>query len=423
MAITRQAHRSRKGAGKGIRGAFGRIFCKRSIIIIAEHKTQHVPISARFQIAGLLVTTAIVGWCSYSSGSYMATQQMLEEKDRKIANSTRENMRVSAEFTLLKSDLMRLASAGKGNKTAEDAKKIAEHYAQAGVADTAASTSSGDDNSAEYAEVFKRVEFLDNKVKELQATHDEMIADIRSMTGGKIHEFERVIAKTGVGTQALEKAADASHSQSEQHQEKYGRIEGIATKGAAAKPVEAKEDADAGGQGGPFIPVKTLRLQEQDPELYYNMRRMMVLNDIVSAMPLAAPLRDGSYKQTSGFGVRVDPFRGAMAFHSGVDLAGPEHAKVLATQDGKVEFSGWQSAYGNMVDIKHKYGLSTRYAHLERVLVQPEQWVHKGQIIGIQGSTGRSTGHHLHYEVRYQGKAINPSNFLKVGNDVQASNE
>jgi murein DD-endopeptidase MepM/ murein hydrolase activator NlpD len=111
-----------------------------------------------------------------------------------------------------------------------------------------------------------------------------------------------------------------------------------------------------------------------------------------------------------------------MAFHSGVDLAGPEHAKVLATNDGKVEFAGWQSAYGNMVDIKHQYGLSTRYAHLERVLVQPEQWVKKGQVIGIQGSTGRSTGHHLHYEVRYQGRAINPNNFLKAGENVQASN-
>ena len=75
-----------------------------------------------------------------------------------------------------------------------------------------------------------------------------------------------------------------------------------------------------------------------------------------------------------------------------------------------------------MIDVKHEYGISTRYAHLERILVQPEQMVKKGQVIGIQGSTGRSTGHHLHYEVRYQGQAINPSNFLKAGEDVRSSN-
>ncbi|MGF1954196.1 M23 family metallopeptidase, partial [Lactococcus lactis] len=97
--------------------------------------------------------------------------------------------------------------------------------------------------------------------------------------------------------------------------------------------------------------------------------------------------------------------------------------KVLATQDGRVEFAGWKTAYGNVVDIKHDYAFGTRYAHLERVLVQPDQLVKKGQVIGLQGSTGRSTGHHLHYEVRYQGRALNPENFLRAGDDVRASIE
>lgn len=400
------------GFGKRLSNTVGRLFCKRSIIIISERKTQHVPFSGGVQVAGLLATTAFIVWASYSSGSYMAAQSVLEEKDRKLANSARENMRVSAEFALLKSDLMRLATVkGKADKTADAAKQLAERYSQPTVAGEAAQNVSIDDEElrGQYEAVFQRIEYLDNKVKELQSNHDEMMADIRATTGGKIRELEKVIARTGMEAKPLEKAADAARAREEQRREKYGRIED-----------SAKGNKADGGQGGPFIPARSV-LKERETELYFNLRRLMALNDIVGAMPLAAPLQGRNYRQTSGFGVRSDPFRGESAYHSGVDLAGPDRSKVLATSDGKVEFAGWKSAYGNVVDIKHAYGLTTRYAHLARVTVQPEQTVKKGQIIGIQGSTGRSTGHHLHYEVRYQGRAINPSNFLKAGEDVRAT--
>jgi len=394
---------------KRAQSLINRIFCKRSIIIIADHKTHHVPFSAGLQAFGAVAAISLMVWASYSSGSYMAAQRILEEKDRKLANSTRENMRVAAEFTLLKSDLMKLSTGGKG-KSSDVAKILAEHDGANPLASNSGDTGSAeaDEIKSQYEAVFKRVEFLDNKVRELQTVHDEMIADIRATTGGKIRELESVIARTGISAQPLEKAAVAKREQDEQFREKYGRIEN------AAKRT---------GQGGPFMPARSSSLlKERETELYFNLQRLMALNDIVSTMPLAVPLKDHDYRQTSSFGNRRDPFRGTGAFHSGVDLAGPEHAKVLATSDGKVEFSGWQAAYGNMVDIKHPYGLSTRYGHLERVLVQPEQFVKKGQVIGIQGSTGRSTGHHLHYEVRYQGRAIDPGKFLKAGADVRAVN-
>jgi murein DD-endopeptidase MepM/ murein hydrolase activator NlpD len=241
----------------------------------------------------------------------------------------------------------------------------------------------------------------------LQSTHDTMISDIRATTGGKIKELEKVIAKTGMDGKPLERAAEAKRNQEEQRREKYGRIENGAS------------DV-GGGQGGPFIPASTSSaLKEKDAELYFNLRQLMTLNDIVAAMPLATPIA-GDHHQTSGFGTRVDPFRGSLAFHSGVDLSGGDGAKIIATNNGRVEFAGWKTAYGNVIDIRHEYGLSTRYAHLSRVLVQPDQIVKIGQVIGIQGSTGRSTGHHLHYEVRYNGKTLNPANFLKAGEDVRS---
>ena len=385
-----------------------RIFCKRSIIIISEHKTQHVPFAGWVQFAGVVLALGTVAWASYSSGSYMAAQKVLIEKDRKLASSTQENQRVEAEFSLLRRDLMKLAEDSKNGKSAEYAKVIAEQYSHEGVAPSSAAattTASNSDASDKYNAVFKRIEYLENKVKELQTTHDSMIADIRSATGGKIKELESVIAKTGMDEKPLERAAEAKRNQEEQRREKYGRIENGAT--------------NVGGQGGPFLPAPASVLKEKDAELYFNLHHLMALNDIVGAMPLDVPIA-GDYHQSSGFGTRVDPFRGALAFHSGVDLSGGEGAKILATNNGRVEFAGWKTAYGNVIDIRHEYGISTRYAHLARVLVQPDQIVKKGQVIGIQGSTGRSTGHHLHYEVRYNGKAINPGNFLKAGDDVRA---
>lgn len=395
---------ARTVVGRWFFAAFGRLFCKRSIIIIAEHKTQHVPFTAGTQIAGLLAVIGMVTWASYSSGSYMAAQRILEEKERKLASTAQENMRVAAEFTMLKSDLMKLAENGKGSKSAEVA-KLAEQYSDVTPTVTDAA---GEGMKQKFEEVFKRVEFLDNKVRELQDTHNEMMADIRATTGGKIKELERVIARTGIGPDALEKAAEARRVQEEQRKEKYGRIEGA-----------AKSDSN-GGQGGPFLPVRESALKTKETELYFNLKRLMTLNDVVTALPLDVPLAGRNYKKTSGFGIRRDPFGHGSAFHSGLDFAGPDHAKVISANAGKVEFAGWNSSYGNMVDVKHDFGITTRYAHLERILVQPEQVVKKGQVIGIQGSTGRSTGHHLHYEVRYQGRALNPSNFLKAGNDVRS---
>ncbi len=398
----------------GVVKLFQSLFGKRSIIIISDHKTQHVPFSAALQLGIVLAVMTFVGWASFSSGSYMAAQKVLQEKERKLAQTSEENARVEAEFGLLKVDLMKLAQDGKNTKSVEVQKLLDEHYPEEGNSPAAQANAATEDK---YSAVFKRIDFLENKVKDLQATHDALMADIRATTGGKIKELEQVIARTGMPGQTLERAAEAKRSQDEQRREKYGRIE----KTGAVNNNNNNSSANSDAQGGPYEPVpKTSVLREKETELYFNLRRMMALNDIVTAMPLDAPMADNDYHQTSGFGTRVDPFRGVLGFHSGVDLAGHEGEKVVATNDGRVEFAGWKTAYGNVIDVKHEYGLSTRYAHLSRILVQPDQMVKKGQIIGVQGSTGRSTGAHVHYEVRYNGVAVNPGNFLKAGEDVRA---
>lgn len=385
--------------------AVGRLFCKRRIIIISDRNTQHVPFAAKTQVLFVFAVLGFVVWAAFSSGSYMAAQQVIREKEQKLATFAQENERVEAEFSLLKQDLIRLADDSKGSsKDAQAVKEIAKHYTERhDLADTTSDTT-----SSKYDVVLNRIQFLENKVKDLQSTHDAMVADIRATTGGKIKDIERVLAKTGVDSQVLQRAAEAKRVQEEQRREKYGRTE--------------NSSAQADGQGGPFMPASTSSvLKEKETELYFNLRKLAALHDVVTALPYALPMAENDYiRQTSGFGTRVDPFRGVLGYHAGVDLAGESGTKVLASSSGRVEFAGWKTAYGNMVELKHDYGFSTRYGHMSRISVRPGQMVKKGQVIGIQGSTGRSTGEHVHYEVRYDDKPLNPNNFLKAGDDVRA---
>ena len=123
---------------------------------------------------------------------------------------------------------------------------------------------------------------------------------------------------------------------------------------------------------------------------------------------------------TSGFGVRSDPFRGSAAMHAGIDLAAPLGTPVYATADGFVDRAEWAGGYGNLVEIDHGKGLQTRFGHLSRILVQPGQHVTRGMLIALMGSTGRSTGSHLHYEVRIDGRAVNPVPFLQAADYATA---
>jgi murein DD-endopeptidase MepM/ murein hydrolase activator NlpD len=123
----------------------------------------------------------------------------------------------------------------------------------------------------------------------------------------------------------------------------------------------------------------------------------------------------GQIAINSPFGVRIDPFNDRPAMHPGIDIHAQSGDPVLATADGKVVKAGWFGGYGRMVEINHGNGLSTRYGHLSKLNVKVGQSVRIGQVIGEVGSTGRSTGPHLHYETRIDGEAVNPEKFLRAG--------
>lgn len=119
---------------------------------------------------------------------------------------------------------------------------------------------------------------------------------------------------------------------------------------------------------------------------------------------------------TSSFGNRSDPFNGRRRMHQGIDIPGPVGTPIYATADGIVKRAGWANGYGNLVEINHGNGLETRYGHMSKLIAQPNERVRRGQLIGLMGSTGRSTGSHLHYEVRIAGAAVNPMPYIEGTN-------
>ena len=176
------------------------------------------------------------------------------------------------------------------------------------------------------------------------------------------------------------------------------------------------------GVGGPEIPLDRVQVNGiQDSSFnasYLHASAILSqLSDLSFEMrhiPLALPVAGTNFERTSGFGARVDPFTRRYAFHSGIDFAGPWGAQVRATAPGTVVFVGNKGGYGNMVEIDHGLGIRTRYGHLSAMTVRNGAKVEKGATIGRVGSTGRSTGPHVHYEIWYDDALQNPGKFIEA---------
>ncbi|WP_159585858.1 M23 family metallopeptidase [Chelativorans xinjiangense] len=169
--------------------------------------------------------------------------------------------------------------------------------------------------------------------------------------------------------------------------------------------------------GGPLIaPAANIGFEEKVRELDEALQRLDELKRTARRVPIANPLPGAAV--TSQFGLRRDPILRRPAHHSGVDFRAPRGAAIRATGAGTVVSAGWNGGYGRMVEIDHGGGITTRYAHLSKILVEPGDKVDAGAAVGQAGSSGRSTGPHLHYEVRHNGTAVNPLKYISAGRRI-----
>ncbi|MBP9952569.1 MAG: M23 family metallopeptidase [Cypionkella sp.] len=178
------------------------------------------------------------------------------------------------------------------------------------------------------------------------------------------------------------------------------------------------------GQGGPLMPIAlSTKGEAPTPE---ELRANAILKELdtmnlyriaVEKTPFMMPVRT-AIRYTSGFGGRDDPFGRGVRRHEGQDMAGDYGAPIYATADGVITYAGWENGYGRLIKIQHEFGIETRYGHLSQIRVNVGQRVSRGDKIGDMGNSGRSTGTHLHYEIRLSGTAINPMTFIKAAQNV-----
>lgn len=250
-----------------------------------------------------------------------------------------------------------------------------------------------------------------NQVKNVSS----QLSNIQTITRDRIKKIENVISITGLNIKKIPSSKSTKEA-------------------AAVKEISLNgKSGIVGGQGGPLAENNSLNSiisasLSGDDELERRLEKvkftneidyLMVLEKLVNVMPFSKPMKN--YYISSGFGFRADPVTGRRAEHHGLDFVGATKEKIISPSKGKVILAGKFSDYGNAIVIDHGFGITTRYGHLSEVKVKEGQIVKRGEIIALQGNSGRSTGPHLHYEVRYRNVPLNPKKFLEAGETL--SNE
>ncbi len=350
----------------------------------SEGQVRFIKVSSRIQIIGAgvvaaLLTIWVLSMAAMALSSYLATRDRLSLLHR--------------EATVAKSESRLEAYGDDIGKVAEDLKRrqdFIDRVTQAHIGDLPKDGKAGEtvsNSTTEAAETVKKVSQFIPEAAALAEIEARQLAFIEGMT----------------------RAADRRSAAAEA---KLARL------GLNPKAVLARLE-DRSAQGGPLSMLSTSRDGSIDPRFQrfgLSLARMEALERSVAALPQVLP---ASLEYiSSGFGYRPDPFTGGPDFHGGLDFKGPVGAPIFAAASGKVAFVGWRSGYGNVVEIDHGHGLLTRYAHMSGFRTRVGKAVIPGELIGLIGSTGRSTGPHLHFEVRINDRPVNPRPFLEAVTNV-----
>jgi hypothetical protein len=445
-----------------------RLYPTRQVYFRANGKVRFLSLSPLSQIAMTALALGATGWLGIVTFNYISLDGTLAKKEQELSDSRKA-------YNALNSDLSRLEDQLQGTMKAVEAKQhylesllgntdgdVAEEPPRAtehsppkageeppkadddaaaiendGTADdrNAASDESGDDHAPGIGGPFTAApdDNAPDAPAGVAATHTswQMAEPWRLTLGAPVPDTLPEVSTSRL--KAIEQQIVAMRDS----QLKLARLvisystdriaaitKGFATAGLSVDAVMGALDPADAPMGGPFEALpsdeRTLLEEESDStfqSLFDKVAELGVYDRALASFPVAKPLK-GSYYVSSPFGVRVDPFRKSRAMHAGLDMAGHWKEEVYATASGTVDIAGWDGAYGRMVEIDHGNGFKTRYGHLQTVLVKKGQHINEGERIGMMGTSGRSTGTHLHYEVRFLDKPYNPLKFFEAEQHV-----
>ncbi len=418
----------------------GRLFPERQILVRTEGRVSHVTLTRRMQAmtaAGLLLSAGGIGYLTvgYMHFGNIAAVKQAQMAQAEMSNSDLRQLVVQLQGQLASANSQldatqgRLSNIGSQYGSLEGSLSVAEQQ----IKDIAEAR---DRLTAERDELQKRLGDAQDKVsntatnvasnlarvrqleKDLQAANSRA-GEFKATLDGTQKKLDQISAEREKATTERERLASERdalknpNSGSSRIGGALGELEKlVASTGLDVESAIARISGAPKGEGGPYIAMgkaKTLSPEEQA-------KREETLRKLVKTLPLASPL--AHYQIESPFGPRVDPINKREGFHPGIDLGGVFRSPVYSTGPGVVTFAGVRSQYGKFVEIDHGMGIVTHYAHLHRITVTRGQKIGVHQEVGELGSTGRSTGPHLHYEVVMDGETLDPEKFLEAGKSV-----
>lgn len=231
------------------------------------------------------------------------------------------------------------------------------------------------------------------------------LENINYYTSNRIKEIESALEITGLNSRKL----IARHKD----QEKLANLEHVKNNPSGG-PID--EDCLLDDVINAATSTHNFKYEIEKDKFSSKVDKLIFLEEMINRIPLSRPMTN--YYISSQYGDRIDPITKARAMHRGLDFVGPHKEEIISPSPGKVILAGRYSEYGKAIVIDHGYGITTRYGHLSKIKVKKGDIVKKGDVIGLQGNTGRSTGAHLHYEIRYKNLPLNPAKFIKAGDKI-----
>ncbi len=384
-------------------------FSSKEIIFRSNGRARVWHISSKMQIIALLLIVLTAFWGVHSSHMYHRSGRILNRKNNELTATRDAYMDLMGDFVALQSNIammiQNLDNADKKKVDVEEykqqasmveerVKQITSHPELIDAEKLEEKTSLNevslqrDIAVSERNELRKQLVDLQQMVEDMRAAEMNVLDKVSQIAGNEMNKIKNAINSINSSLKKRGMYFNALANNKKQH-----------------------------GSGGPYIPEENKFLQEKKvndkvSRLYKTVDDVAYLREVLNYVPLGKPV--WSMWVSSPYGGRSDPFKKSKAYHKGVDLAGRTGNKIKVMAKGKVIKSEYNSGYGNVVEVDHGNGFVTKYAHLNKSYVKRGQRLEIGDAIGEMGSTGRSTGPHLHYEVLYKGKDVDPMPFIRA---------
>jgi len=412
------------------------LFPFRQIVFRSEGRVRCLNLTSRLQGATSAVVLAFGGWVAFTSGRVFLHEIQLAQKDAQIADvrvAYRSLLGEVADYqkrfsgvvsNLEENHAMMINLAGQNSKLQENLNSLST--SRKARAEVEATRVAMQDDLNRVESQMQSLAQRNFSLKDDMSSIETDLQDALSQRNTALLESTQMRRDIKVLENQLvsleEKENKTVERLTEQTDTFVASMENLVElAGLDVEDLMAGDEDLVSGQGGPFIEFQADgrpggRLKSKLQNLENRLAYSESLQSVIKKLPFAVPLH--GYHITSTFGKRRDPVNRRWAMHYGLDFGSSPRAPIFVTAPGKVVFAGWKGNFGKMVEVDHGAGIKTRYAHLSKMYVKAGQEIQFGDKIGLIGSTGRSTGTHLHYEVLFRDKGLDPMQLIKAGRHV-----